>query len=99
MRFKAFDWGLTVGCAALLGYFAWHANEGPRGYKFRDKLLADAARLESELVTLEKERSSFEDHVALLRPNSVDPDLLDQLARERLEMAKPDELIVRTPAQ
>jgi cell division protein FtsB len=99
MRFKAFDWGLTVGCAALLGYFAWYANEGPRGYKFRDRLEADAQRLEGELVALQKERSAFEGHVALLRPNSVDPDLLDQLARERLEMAKPDELIVRLPGQ
>jgi hypothetical protein len=31
----------------------------------------------------------------LMRPESIDPDLLDELAREELEYAKPGDLILR----
>jgi cell division protein FtsB len=99
MRLRKFDWAVTFGCMALLGYFAWHANEGQRGYKFRDKLASEAERLEADLVEQEKRRSAFEARVELLRPESIDPDLLDEMARVSLEMAKPDEIVVRSRAQ
>jgi cell division protein FtsB len=94
MRAHRFDLVVTLACFALLGYFAWHAWKGPRGYPYRDNLLAEAAGLEGRLAAVTAERDGLERKVVLLRPDRVDPDLLDELARERLQMAKPSELIV-----
>lgn len=94
MRLSKFDSVVTCGCLGLLGFFAWHALEGPRGFKFREKLAAHSQRLTGELAAIEKQRGDFEHRVALLRPESVDPDMLDEMARGTLDMAAPNELIV-----
>jgi cell division protein FtsB len=94
MALRTSDFGVSLGCLALLGYFAWHSNEGPRGYPYRDRLVATAAKLEADLAEQQKARAKFEHKVGLLRPESIDPDLLDEMARRTLEVAKPSELIV-----
>jgi cell division protein FtsB len=94
MRAHRFDFVVTLACFALLGYFAWHAWQGPRGYPYRDRLVAEAASLEGRLAAVTAERNKIEGKVVLLRPNRVDPDLLDELARSRLEMARPLELVI-----
>ena len=94
MRFSKFDSVVTCGCLGLLGFFAWHALEGPRSFKFREKLAAHFQQLTDELATIETQRDDFERRVALLRPESVDPDILDEMARATLDVAAPNELIV-----
>jgi len=96
MRSRRFDLAVSCVCLALLGYFAWHALEGPRGYPYRDKLVADAAQLDARYVELETERSRLEHRVRLMRPDSVDPDFLDQLSRAELEVAGADEVVAFT---
>ncbi|MGH6855767.1 MAG: FtsB family cell division protein [Aestuariivirga sp.] len=94
MRSRRFDFTVTCVCTALLGYFGWHASKGPRGYAFRDRLVAQAASLGDKYAALEKQRLLRENKVALLRPESIDPDLLDELARAQLEMAAPGDVVV-----
>ena len=94
MRISKFDSVVTCGSLALLGFFAWHAWEGPRGFRFNEKLAAQSAQLSSDLGNIQKHRTSFEQRVALLRPESVDPDMLDEMARQTLDVARPNELIV-----
>ena len=94
MRSRRFDLIVTCVCAALLGYFAWHGAKGPRGYAFRDQLAAEAADLGGKYAAIEKQRVLLESKVALLRPESIDPDLLDELARNQLEMAAPGDVVV-----
>ncbi len=94
MRLSKFDSIVTCGCLGLLGFFAWHALEGPRGFKYREKLAAHSQHLADELAAIEKQRGDFEHRVALLRPESVDPDMLDEMARGTLDVAAPNELIV-----
>ena len=94
MRISKFDSVVTCGCLCLLGFFTWHAMEGPRGFKFREKLAAHSEELTGELAVIEKQRADTEHRVALLRPESVDPDMLDEMARSTLDVAGPNELIV-----
>jgi cell division protein FtsB len=42
------------------------------------------------------ERLRLENKVALLRPESIDPDLLDELARGKLELARPTDVVAFT---
>ena len=94
MRISKFDSVVTCACLGLLGFFAWHAQEGPRGFAFREKLASQSRQLSDELVATRKQRSDFETRVALLRPESVDPDMLDEMARSTLDVAGPNDLIV-----
>ena len=94
MRTHRFDFIITAACFALLGYLAWHAWHGPRGYPYRDRLLEETAVLQDQFAKVLSERTTLEQQVALLRPDHIDPDMLDQLARERLEMVRPNELVV-----
>lgn len=97
MKISKFDSVVTCACLGLLGFFAWHAQEGPRGFAFRAKLASQSRQLSDELATIKKQRSDFETRVALLRPESVDPDMLDEMARSTLDVAGPNDLIVLDP--
>ena len=93
---RRFDLVVTLVCCALLGYFAWHAFEGPRGFPYRDGLRLEVAELAAKHEALHAERLRLEDKVTLLRPESIDPDLLDELARGTLELAKPTDVVAFT---
>jgi cell division protein FtsB len=95
-RLQRFDWIVSLGCLALLGYFAWHALHGPRGFEHLEALNLKADKLSAELKTAQAEKTALELRVVLMRPESVDPDMLEELARDQLELARPNELIVRT---
>jgi cell division protein FtsB len=95
MRIHKFDSAVTLACCAVLGFFAWHATKGPRGFAYREKLEIQAAKLEMDGATITAKRDAAEARVKLLRPDSIDPDMLDELARDTLSLAKPNELIVR----
>jgi cell division protein FtsB len=97
MRISKFDSVVTCACLGLLGFLAWHAQGGPRGFGFREKLASQSKQLGEELAAIQKQRSNFETRVALLRPESVDPDMLDEMARSTLDVAGPHDLIVLDP--
>jgi cell division protein FtsB len=89
-----FDLVVMVACLALLGYFAWHGFQGPRNFEHRNELLAKAERLDQALAAIRAESKALDARVALMRPESIDPDMLDELARDVLNYAKPTDLIV-----
>jgi cell division protein FtsB len=94
MRISKFDSVVTCACLGMLGFFAWHGFEGPRGFRFNEKLKSQSAQLTGDLTAIQEQRANFEHRVALLRPESVDPDMLDEMARQTLDVARPGELIV-----
>jgi cell division protein FtsB len=94
MRIYKFDIVVTCACAGLLGFFGWHAFYGQRGFDYREKLALESVKLGNDLSVVEKQRSHFEHRVSLLRPESIDPDMLDEMARMTLDVAASNELIV-----
>jgi cell division protein FtsB len=94
MRISKFDSVVTCACLGLLGFLGWHAQEGPRGFTYNEKLVGQSLQLSDELAAIRKQRSDFETRIALLRPESVDPDMLDEMARSTLDVAGPHDLIV-----
>jgi cell division protein FtsB len=80
--------------ACLMGYFGYHLVQGERGLLawFR---LSDALReAEADGRVVRQERDGLERRVALLRPDSLDRDLLDERARATLNVALPNEIIL-----
>jgi cell division protein FtsB len=94
---RKFDLIVMIVCLSLLGYFAWHGFYGPRSFDHRDALQAKAAQLDRQLVQLRDERQLLERKVSLMRPQTIDPDMLDELARSTLDYGKPGDLIVKLP--
>jgi cell division protein FtsB len=84
--------GLYLGAALLIGYFAMNAYTGNHGIRARQGLDVQTARLTSERDTLRQERQQWERRVALLKSQSLDPDMLDERARALLDYVDPNDL-------
>jgi cell division protein FtsB len=78
----------------LVGYFAYHSVEGERGLVAWIRLNEQIQTARAELAGLQAERKALERRVALLRPASLDRDLLDEQARAVLNYARPDEIVI-----
>jgi cell division protein FtsB len=81
-------------CLLVLGYFAYHAVEGDYGLFALGKLRERVASLQAELDAVRAERGHMEKHVALMRPESLDKDMIDERAREALNMADPKDIVI-----
>ena len=92
MRFTAFIFPMLALGAA--GYFGYHLQIGDHGLKARADLEGRKAVLEGELAGLKEVRERLERDVSLLRPESLDPDMLDERARAILNLAHSDDLIM-----
>ena len=81
--------------ALVIGYFGVNAYTGDHGLRAKQDLDQQIAQLTSELDALRSERSTWERRVALLRPESIDPDMLDERARALLDYADPRDITLR----
>jgi cell division protein FtsB len=91
--------GLYLGAALLIGYFAVNAYTGNHGINARQGLDLQMARLAAERDVLKSERQQWERRVALLKSQSLDPDMLDERARALLDYvgARDLTLMLRRP--
>ncbi len=95
MGFKRFEFLVSLACLVLLGYFAWTAFYGPRGYPYREQLNQHVATLKDEFDGIVAKHKAIETRVALMRPESMDPDMLDELARKTLDLAASNEITIK----
>ncbi len=95
MQRYMFDATVMVVCFALLGFFGWHASYGPRGFDNQNRLIARVVELENDHSGIKARREALDGRVALLRPETIDPDMLDEAARRTLGFADANDLIVR----
>ena len=84
--------GLYVGAALLIGYFGVNAYTGNHGLRAKADLDQHFAELSDELARLKKERADWQRKVALLKSESIDPDMLDERARAVLNYLEPREI-------
>jgi cell division protein FtsB len=83
---------VSLCCLLAIGYFAYHATSGRRGYEARSRLIQRAGVLESEIERLAAARARVERDVRLLEAG--DADLIEELAVERLGFARPGDRVV-----
>ena len=63
---RKFDIIVTIVCVALLGYFAWHAFHGPRGFGYEKTISAQAKDLGAKLDQLRSERKQVRTRIEKL---------------------------------
>lgn len=86
-RFRIRD-GLIASLFIIgIGYFAYHAINGQRGLSAMFSLTDQIEKAKAELDEVRSERLYLEHRVSLLRPDSLDLDLLDERARATLGYA------------
>jgi cell division protein FtsB len=84
---------------AITAYFAWNATQGDRGlveFAHRQSLLKQVV---AEQDAAKAERDAWETRVEGLRARHLNPDTLDERARAMLNLAQPDEVIVKLGPQ
>jgi cell division protein FtsB len=85
--------------ATLIGYFAINAYTGNHGLKARQGIEQQMAELTEELARARAERAVWQRRVSLLKPEGIDPDILDERARALLNYVDPRDavMMVRRP--
>ena len=86
--------GLYVGAALCIGYFGVNAYTGNHGLRAKADLDQQFAELSDELARLKRERSDWQHRIKLLKSESIDPDMLDERAREVLNYLDPRDLML-----
>jgi len=82
--------------ACIVAYFLYHTIEGDRGWLAMLRLKNEVVAAQKNLSQLRQDHQELEHRVQLMRPGSIDPDLLDEKSREMLDYSKPNEIIILT---
>ena len=89
--------GPVIGIA-LTGYFFYNLIEGEHGFirwlSLTREIRAESANLEAA----RGQRQALDLRVSNLKPDHVDPDLLDEQVRAPLNLVAPDEIVIMQPA-
>lgn len=87
--------GLPALAIIAMAFFGYYAVMGPNGALAHGKVQEALAKRTVEYQALDKQRAQLRNRVNLLdQERGADPDLVDELARKQLNVARPDEIIV-----
>lgn len=75
-------------------YFSYHAVQGQRSFSRLMSVETTTWHLQNEHALLVKEREALEQKVVMLRPGSINRDLLEERVRYVLGYRHPDEVAV-----
>ena len=81
-------------CLLLLGYFGYHAVEGDYGHHALQELKAREIDLGRQLARLKDDHRALDRRVSLMRPQSLDPDMIEERARRTLNVARAGDIII-----
>lgn len=87
--------GLPAVAVIAMGFFGYNAVLGPNGVMAYQDFRQQVAEKSLEFQQLDRQRAVIRNRVELLDPErGADPDLVEELARRKLNVAGPNELIV-----
>lgn len=81
----------------IIVYFAYHAFTGQSGLASWAGMQRELHDKSIELAELETENAELEDMITRLSPGTIDEDLVETIAREKLKYVFPDELMMMEP--
>jgi len=86
-----------VAIFSLVAYFGYHAVQGERGLLAWLAVNQELAQARATQTALIETRTNLERRVTLLRPDSLDRDMLDERAHAVLNYGREDEVIILLP--
>ncbi|HEY1795689.1 MAG TPA: septum formation initiator family protein [Stellaceae bacterium] len=88
----------VLGIAAT-GYCVYHTIEGDHGIGAWVRVNHELHAAQDNLDGVTQRRVALDQKVRDMRPDHVDPDLLDEEVRKNLDMAQPNEIVIIRPKQ
>ena len=85
---------VLFGLTGVFTYSAVHGDHGLVAYRQREALLA---RTEAKLAALRARETRWQIQVAALRSDHLDLDLLDEQARQMLNLSNPRDILMPYP--
>jgi cell division protein FtsB len=82
---------------SLMCYFGYHLVQGERGLLAWLRLTQEIKQAQVQLAARDLEHEALDRRVAALRPEHLDPDMLDEQARATLDLAGPHEIVILRP--
>jgi len=83
---------------ALTGYFVYHLIEGHHGLLAWVRLSQEIREETVKLEEVRTQRAALDLKVSDLRPEHIDPDLLDEQIRATLNLVAPGEIVIMQTA-
>ena len=83
-----------LGACGYLVLLGGLALAGPSGFLAWGETLSALDQREAQISKLTAERDELKNRVALLNPNHADADFAGELVRERLNVMRPDEVVI-----
>ncbi|MDE1906808.1 MAG: septum formation initiator family protein [Rhodospirillales bacterium] len=84
---------------ALTYYFGWNAVHGKSGLEAQAAQRAQLQAAQSQAGAVHNTLLMWQTKVAALSGQSIQPDMLDEEARDVLNLANPNDLVIDLPAQ
>ena len=81
--------GLGLSC-----YFGYHLVEGDRGLTSWIRLTQQIREAKATAAAVHAEKETAEARAALLRPDHLDRDMLDEQSRAALNLVEPGEVVI-----
>ena len=81
----------------VVGYFTYHLIHGNRGLLALWQLNHEISQAELVLTQTGEAKAEMERKVFLLRPENLDPDMLEERARQILNLSRDGEIVVMQP--
>jgi cell division protein FtsB len=88
--------GPVIGIA-LTGYFLYNLVEGEHGLLRWLSLTREIRSANANLEAVRAQRQGLDLKVSELKPNHLDPDLLDERVRATLNLVAPAEIVIMQP--
>ena len=89
-------WQIPAACLGLAGIVAWLLFGSTGLFAWNDYSRALDQR-RAELAQLEDRQRMLQNHLRLLDPQHVDPDLAEERVRRDLNLMHPDDIVVPLP--
>lgn len=83
-----------LGALSYLLLLGGLALAGPSGFLAWGENLSQLDQRQARIAKLSAERDELKNRVALLDPKRADPDFAGELVRERLNVMRPDEVVI-----
>ncbi|MEQ8369622.1 MAG: septum formation initiator family protein [Alphaproteobacteria bacterium] len=80
--------------ACVFAYLVFHTFQGDRGLANWLRLSQEVENTRATAIALASERQILARRVRLLRPDSLDPDLLEERAKIMAGQVRPDEVVI-----
>ncbi len=99
IRLRARKIAPPVLAACVVAYFGYHALHGERGFPAWRELKQDLSQARATEARLAGDRARLARRVALLGPDNLDPDLLEERANLLLGYGRGNDLIILLPGR